>query len=72
MTEPTFKYRAIGRASEIGRIVFYLSQNGYDVLRLSYDADPFVEVAKFGEDAYEKLLKQDWFLKTSVDVFLNN
>lgn len=66
-----YKYRAIGVQNEIWMIVHFLSENGYDVFRLSYDADPFNEEARFDEAAYEALLKQDWFLKTKVDVFLN-
>lgn len=66
-----YKYRAIGVQNEIGMIVHFLSENGYGVLRLSFGADPFMEEARFNEVAYMELLKQDWFLKIKVDVFLN-
>lgn len=68
MTEPTIKYKAVGRSCDVRMVTNFLTNNGGKFQKQDIQ-DPFFDEIRFGEEEYQNLLKQDWFLKTDIEVY---
>lgn len=65
------KYYTIGRSGDTLMVANFLTKNGYKMFR-EYTDDPFTNKVSFEEDGYLALLKQDWFLKSELEIIKCN
>lgn len=63
-----FQYYALGSSRKLWMMVNFLKVNGYKFQEVNTQ-DPFVGKVFFGKAGYNALLKQDWWLKTDIEIY---